>query len=236
MSDAPDGRVPALAVHGVSKSFGSNARVWRDVSFDLRAGEIHSLVGENGAGKSTLIKVMTGLVTPDSGRYGGRQTRRPARPADAQARHQLHLQEPQIFPDLTVSENIFMGDRGRGRSSVGGETPPARPEILGELEVDVDPAPWPRGLTVGAQQAVEIAKAMSRDVQVLIMDEPTAALSALRGAATVPTGPTPCGVRRRGPVLSHRLDEVFELGDRITVFRDGAHISTRPVAEVTEER
>ena len=115
MSPAPDG-ASALAVHGVSKSFGSTHAL-RDVSLDLRAGEIHSLVGENGAGKSTLIKVMSGLVTPDSGTItaGGEPVELHG-PADAQTLGiSCIYQEPQVFPDLTVSENIFMGTAGSGR-------------------------------------------------------------------------------------------------------------------------
>ena len=143
-------------------------------------------------------------------------------------------QEPQVFPDLTVSENIFMGTGGSGRLVRWRELHRRAGEILAELEVDVDPRAVASGLTVGAQQAVEIAKAMSRDVRVLIMDEPTAALSAFEVQRLFRQ------VRRLAAsgvailFVSHRLDEVFELSDRITVFRDGAHISTRPAGEVTE--
>jgi len=234
VSPAPDG-ASALAVHGVSKSFGSTHAL-RDVSFDLRAGEIHSLVGENGAGKSTLIKVMSGLVTPDTGTITASGEPVELRgPADAQTLGiSCIYQEPQVFPDLTVSENIFMGTAGSGRIVRWRELHRRAAEILGQLEVDVDPRAVASGLTVGAQQAVEIAKAMSRDVRVLIMDEPTAALSAFEVQRLFRQ------VRRLAAsgvailFVSHRLDEVFELSDRITVFRDGAHISTRPAGEVTE--
>jgi len=216
-------------------SFGSTHAL-RDVSMDLRAGEIHSLVGENGAGKSTLIKVMTGLLTPDAGAItaGGKPVELKG-PADAQALGiSCIYQEPQVFPDLTVSENIFMGTGGSGRLVRWRELHRRAGEILSQLEVDVDPRAVASGLTVGAQQAVEIAKAMSRDVRVLIMDEPTAALSAFEVQRLFRQ------VRRLAAsgvailFVSHRLDEVFELSDRITVFRDGAHISTRPAGEVTE--
>ncbi len=215
----------------VSKSYGSTHAL-RGVSLDLRPGEIHSLVGENGAGKSTLIKVMTGLVSPDAARSPSTAGAVELRgPADAQA---LGIgciyQEPQVFPDLTVSENIFMGAGGRAGSCGGASCTAVPREILAELEVDVDPRAVASGLTVGAQQAVEIAKAMSRDVRVLIMDEPTAALSAFEVQRLFRQ------VRRLAAAgvailfVSHRLDEVFELSDRITVFRDGAHISTKPAA------
>ena len=127
-----------------------------------------------------------------------------------------------MFPDLTVSENIFMGAGRRSRLVRWRELHRRAGEILAELEVDVDPRAVASGLTVGAQQAVEIAKAMSRDVRVLIMDEPTAALSALEVERLFRQ------VRRLAAAgvavlfVSHRLDEVFELSDRITVFRDGA--------------
>jgi rhamnose transport system ATP-binding protein len=225
----------ALDVRDVSKSYGSTHAL-RGVSLELRAGEIHSLVGENGAGKSTLIKVMTGLVTPDSGTItvDGRRVELRG-PADAQA---LGIgciyQEPQVFPDLTVSENIFMGARASGPVMRWREMHRRAGEILAGLEVDVDPRAVASGLTVGAQQAVEIAKAMSRDVRVLVMDEPTAALSAFEVQRLFRQ------VRRLAAAgvailfVSHRLDEVFELSDRITVFRDGAHISTRDAGDVTE--
>src|SRR5215207_2116133 len=225
----------AIEVRDVSKSYGSTHAL-RGVALDLRPGEIHSLVGENGAGKSTLIKVMTGLETPDSGEVfvaGERVTLRG--PADARA---LGIgciyQEPQVFPDLTVSENIFMGESS-GKLVRWGDMHRRAADILAELEVDVDPRAVASGLTVGAQQAVEIAKAMSRDVRVLIMDEPTAALSAFEVQRLFRQ------VRRLAAsgvailFVSHRLDEVFELSDRITVFRDGTHISTKPASEVTDE-
>ena len=229
------GTEPLLAVVGVAKSFGST-RALRDVSIDLRAGEVHSLVGENGAGKSTLIKVMTGLHRPDTGHVAvdGEVTEL-RNPADAQRLGIACIyQEPLVFPDLTVSENIFMGQSGGSRLVRWREVHRRAAAILRQLEVDIDPRTVASQLTVGAQQAVEIAKAMSRDVRVLIMDEPTAALSAHEVQRLFRQ------VRRLAAsgvavlFVSHRLDEVLELSDRITVLRDGQHISTRPTAEVTE--
>ena len=226
---------PLLEVVEVSKSFGSTQAL-RQVSFDLRPGEIHSLVGENGAGKSTLIKVITGLYRPESGHLVVNGEQREIRnPADAQSLGIACIyQEPLVFPDLTVSENIFMNERGGGRVVRWRDMHDRAAAILRELEVDIDPRTLASQLTVGAQQAVEIAKAMSRSARILIMDEPTAALSAhevdrlfrqvrrlaASGAAVL--------------FVSHRLDEVFQLSDRITVFRDGQQISTKPVADVTE--
>lgn len=226
---------PLLSVLDVSKSFGSTHAL-RGVSIELHRGEVHSLVGENGAGKSTLIKVMTGLYRPDSGHLhvDGEQVDLRS-PADAQALGVACIyQEPLVFPDLTVSENIFMNG-ARGGTIVRWREMHQRAEAtLQQLEVEIDPRSLASQLTVGAQQAVEIAKAMSRDVRVLIMDEPTAALSAHEVQRLFRQ------VRRLAAsgvavlFVSHRLDEVFELSDRITVFRDGQHISTKPVEDVSE--
>ncbi len=226
---------PLLSVVDVHKSFGSTHAL-RGVSLDLRAGEVHALVGENGAGKSTLIKAMTGLYRPDAGHFavGGEQVEL-RNPADAQSLGIACIyQEPLVFPDLMVSENIFMGQTGGRRLVRWREMHERAGQILHQLEVDVDPRSVASQLTVGAQQAVEIAKAMSRDVRVLIMDEPTAALSAheVRRLFRQVRRLAESGVAIL--FVSHRLDEVFELSDRITVFRDGQHISTTPVAEVTE--
>jgi rhamnose transport system ATP-binding protein len=224
-----------LSVVDVSKSFGSTHAL-RGVTLDLAPGEVHALVGENGAGKSTLIKIVTGLYRPDSGDInvdGEAVELRSA--ADAQALGIACIyQEPLVFPDLSVSENIFMSSGGAGRLVRWRDMHRRAGEILRQLEVDIDPRALASQLTVGAQQAVEIAKAMSRDVRVLIMDEPTAALSAHE------VGRLFRQVRRLTAAgvavlfVSHRLDEVFELSDRVTVLRDGQHISTKPTADVTE--
>jgi rhamnose transport system ATP-binding protein len=219
----------------VSKSFGSTHAL-RDVSVELVAGEIHALVGENGAGKSTLIKVMTGLHRPDAGHLAVSGERVELRtPAMAQGLGIACIyQEPLVFPDLTVAENIFMGDTGGGPVVRWREMHERARQILGQLEVDIDPRSVASQLTMAGQQAVEIAKAMSRDVRVLIMDEPTASLSAheVRRLFRQVRRLAASGVAIL--FVSHRLDEVFELSDRITVLRDGQHISTKPVAEVTE--
>ncbi len=241
MSDREDapattvGARPVLSVVDVAKSFGPTLAL-HGVSLDLAAGEIHALVGENGAGKSTLIKLMAGLYRPDTGHLAVDGEPVDLRsPADAQSLGIACIyQEPLVFPDLTVSENIFMG-QGDGGQLVHWRDMHARArEILGQLEVDVDPRTAASQLTVAGQQAVEIAKAMSRQVRVLIMDEPTAALSAHEVERLFRQ------VRRLAAsgvailFVSHRLDEVFQLSDGITVLRDGRHISTKPVGEVTE--
>ncbi len=226
---------PVLAVVDVAKSFGPTHAL-RGVSLDVRAGEIHALVGENGAGKSTLIKIVTGLHRPDEGQIVVDGTPVELRgPADAQALGIACIyQEPLVFPDLSVSENIFMGTTGSGRFVRWRDLHARAAAILATLEVDVDPRATASLLSVAGQQAVEIAKAMSRDVRVLIMDEPTAALSAHEVDRLFRQ------VRRLAAsgvailFVSHRLDEVFALSDRITVLRDGRHISTAPRTDVTE--
>jgi rhamnose transport system ATP-binding protein len=226
---------PLLSVVDVSKNFGSTHAL-RGVTLDLAPGEVHALVGENGAGKSTLIKIITGLYRPDAGTVcvdGEAVEMKGA--ADAQALGIACIyQEPLVFPDLSVSENIFMNSAGGSRFVRWRDMHRRAGEILRRLEVDVDPRALASQLTVGAQQAVEIAKAMSRDVRVLIMDEPTAALSAheVRRLFRQVRGLTEANVAVL--FVSHRLDEVFELSDRITVLRDGRHISTKPTADVTE--
>ncbi len=226
---------PVLSVVDVAKSFGPTLAL-HGVSLDLVPGEIHALVGENGAGKSTLIKLMAGLYRPDAGHLAADGEPVDLRsPADAQALGIACIyQEPLVFPDLTVSENIFMGQADGGRLVHWRDMHARARDILGQLEVDVDPRTVASQLTVAGQQAVEIAKAMSRRVRVLIMDEPTAALSAHEVDRLFRQ------VRRLAAsgvailFVSHRLDEVFELSSRITVLRDGRHISTKPVTEVTE--
>jgi rhamnose transport system ATP-binding protein len=229
-----DGPSPVLAMRGISKRFGAT-RALDGVSLDLHRGEVHALVGENGAGKSTLIKVMTGVHQPDEGEVlvdGEPVTLHNA--ADAQARGIAAIfQEPLIFPDLSVAENIFIGHRDQGRVLHWKRMCADATEILARLDVHIDPRLPASGLPVAAQQAIEIAKAISLDVQVLIMDEPTAALSAHEVERLFRQ------VRRLRDegvavlFISHRLDEVFELADRISVFRDGRHIATDTREDVT---
>jgi rhamnose transport system ATP-binding protein len=227
--------LPIFEIEGVSKRFDATQAL-ADVSLTLYPGEVHGLVGENGAGKSTLIKIMTGIHVADEGQMtldGARYA--PTDAAEAQLRGVAAIyQEPSIFPDLTVAENIFIGHQDRGWTVNWKEILSDAQDILTTLAIDTDPAMPAAGLTVAGQQGVEIAKAMSLDTRVLIMDEPTAALSAhevdrLFGQVRQ--------LRDQGVAvlfITHRLEELFEVCDRISVFRDGTHISTRPVADVTK--
>jgi rhamnose transport system ATP-binding protein len=219
-----------------SKAFGATQAL-DQVSLQLFPGEVHALVGENGAGKSTLIKIMTGLYTPDTGTIsidGEPVQLRSA--ADAQANGVAAIyQEPLIFPDLDVAENIFIGHRDRGFISHRRQMHRDAADILRALDVSLDPATPASGLTVAAQQAVEIAKAISLDARVLIMDEPTASLT---GHEVERLFRQVRRLRDDGVALlfiSHRLEEVFSIADRITVFRDGRRISTRSREDVTRD-
>jgi len=221
---------------GISKRFGATQAL-DDVSLTLYPSEVHALVGENGAGKSTLIKIMTGIYAADHGSMVvAGQEASPRNSAEAQLLGiGAMYQEPLIFPDLSVAENIFIGHQDRGRIVNWDAMYRDAAEILASLDLDVDPRMPAVGLTVASQQGVEIAKAISLDVRVLIMDEPTAALSAHEVDRLFQQVRS---LRESGVAIlyiSHRLEEVFEIADRITVFRDGRHISTRPVADVTEE-
>jgi rhamnose transport system ATP-binding protein len=231
----PGGREDVvLAMRGISKRFGAT-RALDGVALDLHRGEVHALVGENGAGKSTLIKIMTGVYPPDEGEVlvdGEPVTLHSA--ADAQRLGIAAIyQEPLIFPDLSVAENIFIGHRDQRRIVHWRKMCADAEALLARLDVHLDPRMPAAGLPVAPQQAIEIAKAMSLDVRILIMDEPTAALSAHEVKRLFRQVRQ---LRAEGVAvlfISHRLDEVFEIADRITVFRDGRHISTAARADVT---
>ncbi len=225
---------PVLEMRDVARSFGSTQAL-DGVSMSLFPGEIHALLGENGAGKSTLIKIMTGVQQPDRGEMllDGRSVR-VSSSQDAQGLGIAAIyQEPMIFPDLSVAENIFIGHRDRGRivDRRGMEREAA--EVLARLGVKLDVGEPARGLTLAEQQTVEIAKAISLKVRVLIMDEPTASLSAheVRRLFRIVAALKAEGVAVL--FISHRMEEVFEIADRVTILRDGRWISTSLRGELT---
>jgi rhamnose transport system ATP-binding protein len=228
--------IPVLEMRHISKRFDATQAL-DDVSLDLYPGEVHALLGENGAGKSTLIKVMTGIYQPDAGEVvlDGRPIQI-ANAMQAQAYGVAAIyQEPMIFPDLNVAENIFIGHRARSPLVNRGRMFREAAEILTQLDVRLDVRMPARGLTLAEQQAVEIAKAISLNVRVLIMDEPTASLSAHEVDQLFRLVDA---LRKQGVAIlfiSHRLDEVFRIADRVTIFRDGRWISTRPRDQVTRE-
>ena len=224
-----------MEMSGVSKRFDATQAL-DDVSLTLYPGETHALLGENGAGKSTLIKVMTGIHAPDAGvmRVNGEETTFKGSGDAQKAGIAAIYQEPAIFPDLNVAENIFMSHQDRGAVVRWRRMYQDAEAILARIDVRMDVRTLASGLTVASQQAVEIAKALSLDVRVLIMDEPTAALSAHEVSELFKQirRLTDSGVAVL--FISHRLDEVFEIADRVTVLRDGRLISSRPKAEITQ--
>ncbi|MGA8444984.1 MAG: sugar ABC transporter ATP-binding protein [Roseiarcus sp.] len=228
---------PILEIRGVAKRFDATQAL-EDVSLSLHAGEIHALLGENGAGKSTLIKIVTGVHQPDSGQIllGGQPvTIRSAAEAQRLGVAAIY-QEPLLFPDLNVAENIFISHQDRGAVVGWREMFREAEKILAELGMTLDVRKPARGLTLAAQQSVEIAKAISLNVRVLIMDEPTASLSAHEAQELFKLVRD---LKRQGVAIlfvSHRMEEVFEIADKITVFRDGRLISTRTRLEATPQR
>ena len=225
-----------LAVQSIAKSF-AGARALDDVSLEVRAGEVHALVGENGAGKSTLIKIMTGAEAPDRGTItiGGRAMSR----LDPAAAHALGIaavyQQPALFPHLTVTENL----------AIGSEAPaplrridwPARRDrarhLLSKIGASLDPDRTVDTLTMPEQQMVEIARALGADARVLILDEPTASLTTREVEALLDIVRR-LRTQRVGIVyISHRLDEVLAVADRITVLRDGRTVSTEDARQVS---
>jgi len=223
----------------IHKSFGG-VHALAGVNFELRPGEIHALVGENGAGKSTLVKTITGVHRIDAGEmfFNGE----PVMITNPSVAQNLGIaaiyQEASLFPDLDIAENIFMGRqpvRGPIRTVAWREMYKLAAEPLEALGVDLDPRSRVRGLTIAQLQMVEVAKALSANARVLIMDEPTSALTLhevadlfrivrqLRDAGTSVI------------FITHRLDEVFELADRVTVLRDGHYVGTHDVKDVSRD-
>jgi len=230
-------KVPVLQLRHISKRF-DTTQALDDVSLDLYPGEVQALLGENGAGKSTLIKIMTGVYHPDDGEIllDGKPIRVTSS-VDAQAYGIAAIyQEPTIYPDLNVAENIFISHRSQGVIVNWRKMYEEAEKILTKLDVRLDVRRPARGLTLAAQQTIEIAKAISLNVQVLIMDEPTASLSAHEVERLFKLTRS---LRNQGVsilFISHRMEDVFQIADRVTIFRDGKWISTLPRKEVTRER
>jgi ribose transport system ATP-binding protein len=229
MISAPaDARTPVLEMRGITKDF-SGVAVLKSIDFDLHAGEIHGLMGENGAGKSTLMKILGG-IHPDHGgsiEIAGAPARL-ASPRDASERGVAFIhQELNLVPGLTVAENIFLGREPRRGGCLVKRRQMERDAaaLLAALDLRVQPDALVGRLRVGEQQLVEIAKALSLDARILIMDEPTSALSQSEVAALFRVIR---GLADRGVAIiyiTHRMEEVLHLADRVTVLRDGAVVA-----------
>ena len=238
MSIRPPAETAVLALEGIRMHF-DGIRALDGVELELHAGGVMALIGENGAGKSTAVKIMTGIYRPDAGRiliHG-----KPVELHSAQDAWRLGItavhQEPVMFDELSVAENIFIGHLIRNRLGLAdwsGMRRRAR-EILRSLESDLDVDAPLRALPVAQKHLVEIARALSHASQVMIMDEPTAALSSheIDELFTV--------IRRLAAsgkailFISHKFDEIFTIADRYTVFRDGCHVGAGKVSDVTQD-
>ncbi|HWI71306.1 MAG TPA: sugar ABC transporter ATP-binding protein, partial [Baekduia sp.] len=235
MSESP---TPLLALDKATKSYGA-VHALRDGTLAIRPGEVRALLGENGAGKSTLVKVLGGVTQPDAGTLS--LDGAPVvfhNPTDARdAGIAVIYQEPTLFPDLSVAENIAMGRQPLGalrridRKALHRQAT----QLLQRLGVRLDADRPVRGLSIADQQVVEIAKALSFDARVLIMDEPTAALS---GPEVARLFGVVNALKERGAgilFISHRLEEVFAICETVTVMRDGAVVSDEKTAGLTED-
>jgi rhamnose transport system ATP-binding protein len=239
MSDTEQhGATPALELSHIAKAFGAVIALTNG-TLRLERTSIHALVGENGAGKSTLVKIIAGLYQRDAGDLlldGEVVDFRSTAEAKA-AGIAVIYQEPTLFPDLSVTENIFMGRQPRGALGVI-DRRAMRTEALALFErlgVRIDPDRPTLGLSIADQQIIEIAKAISLDARVLIMDEPTAALSGVEVERLFAVARSLRDEGRAILFISHRFDEVFDLCDTVTVMRDGAYIATSPIESTTVE-
>jgi inositol transport system ATP-binding protein len=228
-----------LSLTRISKSFGG-LPVLQEVSLEIAAGEVHALMGENGAGKSTLMKVAAGLHAPDGGtmRLKGAAFAPDSPHAALLAGVAMIHQELMPIPDMTVGENVLLGIEPCGPLGMvdRAQVLERARTLLAELESDLSPDAPMRSLSVGQTQVVEIAKALGRNADVLLMDEPTAALSDHEATALFRAIGR---LKARGVAVvytTHKMDEVFRLADRITVLRDGRHVITSPSGELDQER
>jgi ribose transport system ATP-binding protein len=216
----------------IAKSFGG-VHALRGVDFDVQSGEVHALIGENGAGKSTLMRVLGGEMPPSSGelRIDGKSTElHGPRAARAHGIAIIH-QELALAPDLSVAENIFLGELS-GVISWSALRRRAG-ELIASLGFDIDPTRRVSSLAVAHQQVVEIAKALSRKVKIIVFDEPTAVLSA-QDAERLHEIIARLRAEGVGIVyISHRLEEILSISDRVTVMKDGQVVATKPAAELT---
>lgn len=227
--------VPLLKMQNISKTFGTN-KVLDHVQFDLMPGEVHALIGENGAGKSTLMKILMGIYEADEGtvEMEGKKVFFPNPSKALEAGIAMIHQELNPILDMSVAENIFTGKEIRKHGFVDKKAQEEEAtHYLEELGVTISPATLMRKLSVSEIQMVEIAKTLSWGARIIIMDEPTSAITESE------VGKLFDNIRmltKKGIgiiYISHKMDELFEISDRITVLRDGTYISTSDTAEIT---
>ncbi|GAB1483972.1 sugar ABC transporter ATP-binding protein [Treponema sp.] len=229
-----------LRLEGINKSF-PGVQALTDMTVDLKHGEVHAICGENGAGKSTLMKIITGVYQPDSGSISLYGTKiKVHNPNDAYAKGvAIIFQETSLFPDLTVLENIFMGHelcQAFGMVLDYSAMRKKATELFDRLGMEIDLNVRVSQLGVATKQMVEIAKALSFDSQILILDEPTAALTSKEVDTLFETIKK---LKAHGVsmlYISHRLDEIFQIADRVTVIRDGRHVQTEDVSKVNKDK
>jgi len=227
--------VQLLEANSISKSF-AGIRALKNVSFDLLEGEVHALIGENGAGKSTLIKVITGAIQPDSGTLEIRG--RAVQQNDPAVARSLGItaiyQQPSLFPHLTVAENIALALESGGvwRKVNWKERYRRARELIGRVGGSIEPERLAATLSMPEQQIVEIAKAIGANVKILIMDEPTASLTDREVDSLFKIIASLRGQGAGIIYISHRLEEISAIADRVTVLRDGETIATRRTDEV----
>ncbi len=234
MSPLDDTKVPVVTLRGATKAYGPN-KALTDVTLELRAGEVMCLAGENGAGKSTLIKILTGAIRRDAGEYliDGSEVGSPTPSAAREAGVGVVYQELSLLADLSVAENLLMSRLPAKR----GVTRPREARRLARTMLErvgldwLDPDAEVGGLPLAVQQLVEIAKVLGASPRVLIFDEPTTALSEAETNALLERIKE---LRDEGHAImyvTHHLEEMFEIGDRVTVLRDGCLVLTAPMAE-----
>jgi ABC-type sugar transport system ATPase subunit len=227
---------PLLRIASLSKAYGS-IQALDGIDFELRAGEVMALVGENGAGKSTLVKILAGLVRPDSGEIALQGTAVGHGQALRHAGIAVVQQELSLVSTMSAAENVFLGHPDAGRV----QTPSrlarrARPFLAQVGLADLDPHALAGSLVVAEQQLVEVARLVARDARILILDEPTAALSDAEIGRVKAVVRRLVAEHRSVIYITHRLGEVFELADRVTVFRNGRSQLPVPVRDITPEQ
>jgi len=219
----------AVRMRGITKRFPGVVAL-DDVTLEVRRGEVHAICGENGAGKSTLMKILSGVYQPDAGvlEVDGRDTCFTGTRDAERAGIAIIHQELALVEDLPVAANVFLGRERRGALGLLDDRAMAEEcsSLFSQLDCAVDPSDRTGNLRVGDQQLVEIAKALSLDASIVVMDEPTSALTEVESARLERTIQRLVAQGTTILYISHKMDEVFRLADRITVLRDGRHVKT----------